>query len=146
MFDSMSIPYFREFTIRFWRYGRKYARVDFRIEIDFGVILFEVDERQHANYAPAKESERMRRMYAAYREQNDGYVHIVRFNPDPYRTNKGLIVRHTREEHFAAIQLLLSYKPKHAFTISYCFYRLENGLPEILRNDVALREHVGIVI
>ena len=131
---------------RSWRCGRKYARVDFRIETGFGVIPFEVDERQHAHYTTAQESQRVRRIDGAYREQNDGYVHIVRYNPDSYRSEAGLIVKHPREEHVAAIQLFLSYTPKHAFTISYCFYRLEKRLPEILRNDYALREHVGIVI
>ena len=89
----------------------------------------------------------MKLIYDAFRERNEGSLHIVRYNPDPYRTKQGLIIKHSRDEQVAAIKQMFQYTPKHKLTISYCFYRLENGMPEItLRNDFALRDHVGMVI
>ena len=117
IFDSLSISYIREFTIRFSHAEKRHARPDFRTEMPYGWIIWEVDEKMHAG--DTGECQRMRRMYDSFRAHNDGCLHIVRFNPDAYRDKRGLNIKPTPKQCAAAIKQVFQYAPTRRLTISY---------------------------
>ena len=145
IFDRNTIRYSREFSISFSGQARKYARLDFLLEVGFGWVIFEVDERQHSQYEVSYECQRMALVFAEFIKRCEGKkLHIIRYNPDPYKDSHGLVVKPTPEEREGEIRRAIQYVPEEArFTITYLFYRLRDGLPEITYDaEYSLREHV----
>ena len=68
-----------------------------------------------------------------------GRLHIIRYNPHPVRGEQ----HPTKEEREEQIELALSYEPQLPLTISYLFYHMKDGLPEIaLSPEYTLRDHI----
>ena len=130
LFDTLSIRYVREFSISFSGCARKYARLDFLMEVPFGWVILEVDERQHSQYAVSYECQRMALIFAEFSKRCNGNLHIIRYNPDAYKEH-GLVVKPTQEERAEEIRRAIEHVPEARFTITYLFYRLTNGWPEI---------------
>ena len=145
IFDRNTIRYSREFNIPFSGEARKYARLDFLLEVGFGWVIFEVYERQQSQYEVSYECQRMALVFAEFIKRCEGKkLHIIRYNPDPYKDSHGLVVKPTPEEREGEIRRAIQYVPEEArFTITYLFYRLRDGLPEITYDaEYSLREHV----
>ena len=144
LFDtSCSIPYVREFSISFFGGAKKYARLDFLMEVPFGWIIFEVDERQHQQYPVNYECQRMALIFAEFsRRFHEKRLHIIRYNPDAYKEG-GMVVKPTVEERAARILGAIDHTPEDRFTITYLFYKAKHGLPEITYDEeYTLRQHV----
>ena len=143
MFDSLSITYRREFMISFQRCARKYARLDFLIDVPFGWIILEVDERQHFQYQVSSECQRMALIFSEFSRRCQGSLHIIRFNPDAYKGKDGRVIKSTQEERTEAIRKAIDHVPQAQFMITYLFYRSSDGWPEITSHpDYTLRQHV----
>ncbi len=143
IFDTMSVRYQREFTIAFRGCTRKYARVDFLIPKPFGWLIFEVDERMHSQYSLQYECQRMLLIFSDFsRRYPQGRLHIIRYCPDPFKDN-GFVVKASLQERMNAIRAAVEHDPQDRFTISYLFYRSENGWPVVVNHaDYTLRDHV----
>jgi hypothetical protein len=144
LFDTLAIRYVREFSISFCGRARKYARLDFLMEVPFGWVIFEVDERQHSQYAVSYECQRMGLVFAEFTKRCPGNLHIIRYNPDAYKEH-GLVVKPTQEKRASEIRRAIEHVPEAEarLTITYLFYRSNEGWPEIAYDeDYTLRGHV----
>lgn len=145
LLDRFSITYRREFTISFRQSARRFARIDFFIEKPFGWIVFEVDERQHSQYKVDYECQRMASIFQGFKNRCNGNLHVIRYNPDPYKTKDGKIVKAHPEERTRAILEAIRHEPQVPLTITYLFYRSGDDGPEIaLHPDYSLRQHVRV--
>ena len=147
LFRNVGVIFIREFVIRVATYaGRKFARIDFYIEMAWGDLYVECDEAQHQVIAIGDECKRMAAIWWHHRQcKPDRRLHIVRFNPTAYKED-GRIERATEDEQKESLLQALAYVPEAPFTISYLFYRVVNGQPAVtLDTDYTLREYVRIV-
>ena len=143
-FDTQSMRYVREFNLSFTSRPRKYARLDFLLEVPFGWVIFEVDERQHSQYALSYECQRMASVLAEFTRMHEGKkLHIIRYNPDAFKGFHGLVIKPSQQERERAIRRAIEHVPDVHFTITYLFYRAIEGWPEIMYNEqYSLHEHV----
>jgi hypothetical protein len=143
IFQSFSVPYVREFTISFVKCPRKYARLDFLLRKSWGWIAFEVDEHMHSGYGIAYECERMALIFKEFAKCNQGSLHIVRFNPDPYKEKNGILVKPSETERVETIRCAIEHVPEARLEITYLYYRMLNGMPEVAyQPDYTLRDHI----
>ena len=142
-FDTQSMRYVREFNLSFSGRPRKYARLDFLLEVPFGWVIFEVDERQHSQYAVSYECQRMALVLAEFTRMHQGKkLHIIRYNPDAFKGRSGLI-KPTQAEREEEIRRAIEHVPDVHFTITYLFYRSNEGWPEIMYDEeYSLGEYV----
>ena len=144
LLNALSLPFDREFTIRIVAGPRKAARVDFKIEMPWGWLVLEVDEMQHSQYPVSYECSRMAAIYTEFaREHEASRLHIVRYNPDPWRQGCA-IVKPSSEERANMLRAALEFVPDTNFAITFLYYRGGgDSLPDIVDHpDFALKEHV----
>ena len=140
----MGVPYEREVVIRFpcnTVAARKFARVDLFWRTHFGAIILEVDEYAHTGYGIQYECQRMLLIHQQLSEKIGGHLHIIRYNPHPIRGGPAP----TDEEREEQIRLAMSYEPVDELIITYLFYHLKDGYPEIaLSPEYTLKEHIRL--
>ncbi len=142
----MGVPYEREVVIRFpgaTHAARKFARVDLFWRTQFGAIILEVDEYAHcgSRYGIEYECQRMLLIHQQLAGKIAGHLHIIRYNPHPIRGEPAP----TNEEREEQIRLAMSYEPVDELTITYLFYHLKDGYPEIaLSPEYTLKEHIRL--
>ena len=136
--DRLGLTYVRERVVNFQNSMRKYAKVDFFLERSFGFVLLECDERSHklTRYTVVHECLRMQLIRLSLRKTfPSAKIHIIRYNPDPYRDRNAFVVKRPPEDHCAAISEAIEYQPDVPFMISYIFYRTLGDLPEICQHE-----------
>ena len=104
----------------------------------------EVDEMLHSQYPVSYECFRMAAIYSEFNRKHEGAsLHIVRYNPDPWRQDNA-IVKPTAEERTNMLRAALAFVPDTKFAITYLYYRGGgDSLPDIVDHpDFALKEHV----
>ena len=141
MLTEMHVPFRREVTVKFEGGPRKYARVDFIWPTQYGATIFEVDEFAHRSprYDVAYECQRMKLVYQEMLTRGCERVHFIRYNSHPTRGKR----KPTREERVDQIGEALAHIPAAPLVITYLFYHMKDGLPEIvLLPEYTLREHV----
>jgi len=142
----MGVPYEREVVIRFpgtTLAARKFARVDLFWRTHFGAIILEVDEYAHcgSRYGIEYECQRMLLIHQQLAGKIAGHLHIIRYNPHPIRGEPAP----TNEEREEQIRLALAYEPVDELTITYLFYHLRDGYPEIaLSPEYTLKGHIRL--
>ena len=144
LFDSLAFPFYREFTVRILAGPRKRARLDFKLDMPWGWLVFEVDEMQHSQYPVGYECFRMTAIYSEFSRQMQGRhcLHIVRYNPDPWRQGDG-IIRPSCDERKKMICAALAFVPDTRFAITYLFYRGQGEFPDIIEHpEFSLKQHV----
>ncbi len=144
MLSEMRVPFQREVVVRFRLPSapRKFARIDLFWRTQFGAIVFEVDEYAHRGPGYSVDYE-CQRMALIFDELSKKFcrLHIVRYNPQPIRGEQ----KHTQEERKEQIKLTLSYEPQLPLTISYLFYHMKDGIPEIaLSPQYTLKDYVRL--
>jgi hypothetical protein len=144
LLSEMRVPFEREVVIRFQfpSAPHKFARVDIFWQTGFGAILFEVDEYAHKGprYCIDYECQRMSLIFEAL-SKKFSRIHIIRYNPHPVRGLR----KPTDEERKEQIRLALSLDPQRPLTISYLFYHMRDGFPEISLSPLyTLREHIRL--
>jgi len=140
--SEMRVPYQREVVVKFHvpTAPRRFARIDLFWQTPFGAIAFEVDEYAHKGYSVEYECQRMALIFEEF-SQKFGRLHIIRYNPHPIRGEP----HPTKEEREEQIELALSYEPLLPLTISYLFYHMKDGFPEIaLSPQYTLKDHVRV--
>ena len=140
---QMGVSYEREVVIRFpcALAARKFARVDLFWRTHFGAVVFEVDEYAHcgSRYGIEYECQRMLLIHQQLSGKIAGHLHIIRYNPHPIRGEPAP----TNEEREKHIRLALAYEPVDELTITYLFYHLKDGYPEIaLSPEYTLKEYI----
>ncbi len=142
LFQSRGVAFEREFTVRLTKGPQKTARLDFRIVMPWGWLVFEVDEMQHSQYPVRYEAERMAAVYEEFARKHDGCLHFVRYNPDPWKQD-GRIVKPSAQEREASILHALRFVPQAKLTITFLYYRASGDLPDIVEDPgFALKAHV----
>jgi len=142
MLSEMCVPFEREVVVKFHDAPRKFARIDLFWRTRFGAILFEVDEYAHKGprYCIDYECQRMSLIFEEL-SKKFSRIHIIRYNPHPVRGQR----KPTDEERKEQIRLALSLDPQRPLTISYLFYHMQDGFPEIALSPLyTLREHIRL--
>ena len=104
--------------------GCSSRRPDFVFHTDYGVLVVENDENQHKSRACECEQTRMIQLHQDFGES----LHFIRFNPDRYRTTRGLLdLRQRHKKLYEIIKMILKY-PRDFFgehsglSVRYMFY------------------------
>ena len=143
----MHIAFTREFVIKANTFaGRKSARIDFYIQMQWGFLIFEADEKQHSGYRVLHEVQRMEALRDYHFKHFPGMcVHIVRYNTHAWKQD-GEVQNPTHEVRTAKIQECLAYVPEARFEISYVFYRTHFGRLAISEHpEFTLQQYTRIV-
>lgn len=134
------IPFAREHSISFSCISdaNKYARIDFVIELNGGIIFLEVDEHQHRFGYDSVNCDLKRMSYVMESLVYGGNtlpILWLRYNPNVYRVNgiKQLIRQYEREE--ILVDFMRNWSPGSDMEIKYFFYNLVDGELEIHRNQ-----------
>ena len=86
----------------------------------------------------------MAAIYSEFHRKHEGAaLHIVRYNPDPWRQGSA-IVKPSSEERADMLRAALEFVPETNFAITFLYYRGGgDSLPDIVDHaDFALKEHV----
>ena len=134
------IPFIREHSISFSCISdaNKYARIDFVIELNGGIIFLEVDEHQHRFGYDSVNCDLKRMSYVMESLVYDGNtvpILWLRYNPNTYYENeiKQSIRQYEREE--ILVDFMRNWSPGSDMEIKYFFYNLIDGELEIHRNE-----------
>ncbi len=134
------IPFAREHSISFSCISdaNKYARIDFVIEMNGGIIFLEVDEHQHRFGYDSVNCDLKRMSYVMESLVYSGNtlpILWLRYNPNVYRENgiKQLIRQYEREE--VLVDFMRNWTPGSDMEIKYFYYNLVDGELEIHRNE-----------
>ncbi len=129
---------------------KKFARLDFVLEMPSKRVVLEVDEFQHKkeSYNVSCDASRMTDVMSALAcEGNERPTMWIRFNPDAY-TVDGVPVRTRRKDRLKSLCALLRDAPSRPLQIVYCFYDTVGGVPAITLDNAyspALRGLVEVL-
>jgi KRAB domain-containing zinc finger protein len=149
--DNANIAYKREHQIDFICIGsttKKYARIDFLIDINGCIVMLEVDEDQH-RFGYGSISCDLRRMAQIQEsltiEGNSIPIVFLRYNPNTFTVDDMIMKISKKDRERTLVQLLknpfhLIWRKKKPIIIQYMFYDIKDGNAEILNdpeyNDV----------
>jgi len=145
LLQSHNISFDRELHVNYtcFETSFKYARVDFSISRDWGHILLEVDEDQHATYEQLCETTRMSNICSALVGQ--GKIVFLRYNPDGFTVDGERTTRAKSTRHEKLIDTILHYTPSMDLEIVYQNYSMSNGKPSVYyETGYGLREYVHL--
>jgi predicted GIY-YIG superfamily endonuclease len=105
-------------------------RPDFVIDLGHTQLIVEVDENQHKSYPNHCEITRMVQIH-----QDAGMpIIFIRYNPDNYRNNDNIIVRHSKGRQQLLLDLIKGIsnrqEMKEGLSVFYLFYDGFNGNPQ----------------
>ena len=129
---SAGVTYDREVTVQFCGEANKtLARVDFVIYREWGSVLVEVDEHQHAHYPVSCEAARMLNIFGEQLKQGRaGKIHVIRFNPDEY-SEGGVKQKTLLKDRLATLLQTIEREPTHHYSVTYLYYsRIDGYIPD----------------
>lgn len=127
--EKASIEFKREHQITFDCFDETFARTDFLIVKDGGILIVEVDEDQHSAYSTLCDVARMTKIIAALRiEGNTLPIGILRYNPDSFTINDKNQRKLQRNREQTLIQTINEWKFAEigSFEIQYMFYNCQS--------------------
>jgi hypothetical protein len=142
---AAGVTFEREPRIGFCGEGaKKYAKPDFVVYVNYGIVIVELDEFQHSHYPAECEVARMLDLFAQHAKNGaeGGKLHIIRFNPDAFSI-AGRRQRVPIAERHARVLWAVAQAPEGDFGITYLFYDAErpcalppccSAFPEDLRS------------
>ena len=116
-----------------------FARIDFVIGTEGGLIFLEVDEHQHKfGYEPSCDLKRMSKVHESLAVAG---CHIpicwVRYNPNEFSMNgeRGKVARPDREKQLFEYIQKVNMVDAPPMQIKYMYYDTVNGVPEVTLHD-----------
>ena len=132
-FNEQGISFDREFTVQFCgEANQKCARVDFVLYRQFGTILLEVDEFEHAHYGVTCETARMLDILGEQIKQQNrsGKIHIIRLNIDSY-SEQGVEQHTSIKDRIVTLLQTIEKEPVLQYSVTYLYYsRTDSPLPD----------------
>ena len=122
-FDSLAGSYLREYQIPFEPgMKKKFARVDFLLQKEWGWLVLEVDERQHRSKSQYDIEWECTRMILIFKyfiaRQPNSRLHIVRYNAHPYLQD-GIVAKPRVGDRNRSLSQTLDHVPEGMLTITY---------------------------
>ena len=125
------IDFKREHHIEFTCWGDTWARADFVIIINGGVVIVEVDEEQHLTYPTGCDVARMSKIHTAFAlSGNTLPLGIIRYNPDDFKVddkkiNKRVCGKEHREAELVQVIKSWEFGEPGSLEIQYMYYDAE---------------------
>lgn len=123
--QAAGIDFKREHHVALTCVGKKHASIDFLILVDGGILIVEVDERQHLGYPVECELSRMANIHAALRlDGNTMPICVFRYNPHEYKVNGTNVRKMKKQREKKLVDMIKGWKfvPDSDLQVLYMYY------------------------
>ena len=125
LLTKAGIDFTREHHISFGCWKGTWASADFLLLHKGGILVIEVDERQHKHESPLREMSRMRKMHHAMEQGGNTLpLSILRYNPNAFQVN-GITRRIPKKDREAKLLETIGswqHGPAGSLSIQHMFY------------------------
>lgn len=128
--DANNILYKREHHITFdcLEIDKKYARIDFVLNVNGGIIFLEIDENQHrfGEYSVLCDMSRMSRVMESLAiEGNTLPILWIRYNPDIFYIDSGKVKIDDIQKQTMLLHQIINWRPIQPMEIQYMYYDVD---------------------
>ncbi len=130
LLTSHGIDFKREHHVSFSCWGGTWARTDFIVVHQGGVLIIEVDEYQHEGYGVVCDVARMGELFQAFLiDGNTLPVAIIRYNPHAFTIDgcARKVLKKDRERRLAEVIKGWQFSSSGSLQVQYMYYDTEGG-------------------
>ena len=126
--EAAGIGFKREHRVDYSCIGDTYGKADFVIDLNGGIIIVEVDEKQHRQYGVACDASRMAKIHTALALGGNSLpLAFIRYNPHSYVVNNKRAFCSTKDRLKSLGRVIKTWEhgPSASLSIQYMFYDMK---------------------